>query len=55
MNAFRIFKITDWFSVAYCTTWFPGYQIVRTMVINPSYRLDLFIIPGRMVSIGVKR
>jgi hypothetical protein len=55
MKAKTLFKITDWFRVILCPTWYFGYDIQRTMMLNPRIVIQLFIIPTICIEIGIKK
>lgn len=51
-NATAIFR-SRWFSICLCADWYFGYQLRRTFALQHVYAIDLLVIPGVMLTIGI--
>jgi hypothetical protein len=54
-DAIQIFEVSNWFALALCKNWTPGYSIYKTMLLNPSHQLQIRIIPGILFIFGCWR
>jgi hypothetical protein len=52
-NAYPLITLGHWLTLSVCTCWYFGYQWRRTYTLDPEYILDLLIVPGLMVSVGI--
>jgi len=46
---------TKWLRIDFVATWYLGYHIERTMVLNPRKLIVLCIIPGIAIRIGIAK